>query len=333
MKKIFLILFLVLFFAGANGASAATLYLDPESKEFGARDTFTVEIRLDNDGECVNAAQVVLDYPQDTLRAIDVSTGNSIFTLFPEEPAINEAEGLVEFAGGLPGGYCGRVPGDPGLTNMLATVIFQPLSGTPDDTDDGKHTVTLAFGDDSKVYLHDGLGTEASLTTFGAEIEIDENSVEGTGEWFKFLEEDITPPEPFTIEVVKNPQIFGGNYYIIFTTTDKGSGIDHYEVLEKSLDDDFLARLFWFNRAKEFWEAVTSPYVLEDQGLNSVITVKAVDKAGNERIASYVPPEYLRQSDNTDKYVVVAFAIIALMAVGFVIKQKPQLFKFKGKSQ
>ena len=35
------------------------------------------------------------------------------------------------------------------------------------------------------------------------------------------------------------------------------------------------------------WKEAATPYVLEDQSLKGIIKVRAVDKAGNERIAEY----------------------------------------------
>jgi hypothetical protein len=71
--------------------------------------------------------------------------------------------------------------------------------------------------------------------------------------------------------------VFGGLYYIVFSTVDKQSGVDHYEVFENGA-----------------WEKVVSPYKLPDQSLKSEIKVKAIDKAGNERVGDYagdvIPP-------------------------------------------
>ena len=37
------------------------------------------------------------------------------------------------------------------------------------------------------------------------------------------------------------------------------------------------------------WERAESPYLLKDQSLKSIIKVKAVDKAGNEKIVKVAP--------------------------------------------
>jgi len=85
-------------------------------------------------------------------------------------------------------------------------------------------------------------------------------------EWQAFIDEDTTPPEHFEALISRDPSLFNNQYFVSFFTTDKGSGVARYEVREG--DRDFL-------RAQ-------SPHLLLDQSLESVIQIKAVDKAGNE---------------------------------------------------
>ena len=94
-------------------------------------------------------------------------------------------------------------------------------------------------------------------------------NVEGPqNEWLKELTKDTIPPETFPIEIHQTPIIFDGKYFITFSTTDKQTGVDHYEVKE----------------GKKDWKIVQSPYILANQKLTDETQVKAVDKAGNERI-------------------------------------------------
>jgi len=90
---------------------------------------------------------------------------------------------------------------------------------------------------------------------------------------------DSTPPEDFKPKIGRDPAVFEGKYFLSFATTDKTSGIDHYEVLEQK------RTLVRGEKAAE------SPYLLKDQSLKSKILVKAVDKAGNERISEIIPPK------------------------------------------
>ena len=95
---------------------------------------------------------------------------------------------------------------------------------------------------------------------------------------------DSTSPENFKAEIGRDPSIFEGKYFLSFITIDEISGIDYYEILE--------ADKRGFKRGttrKAEWKKGDSPYLLEDQSLQSKILVKAVDKAGNEKISEILP--------------------------------------------
>ena len=42
-------------------------------------------------------------------------------------------------------------------------------------------------------------------------------------------------------------------------------------------------------KQEAIWKVGDSPYLLEDQSLKSIIKVRAIDKAGNERIVEIIP--------------------------------------------
>jgi hypothetical protein len=122
--------------------------------------------------------------------------------------------------------------------------------------------------------LNDGLGTPAKLKTEGGNFEILAQKREvPENEWEELLKEDKNPPEPFKIKIGKDPSVFEGKYFIVFSTADKESGIDHYEVKEGEGE----------------WKIEKSPYLLKDQSLKSKILVKAIDKASNERVEKISP--------------------------------------------
>ena len=126
------------------------------------------------------------------------------------------------------------------------------------------------------------MGTPAKLTIKGAVFTILPGIPEiPKKEWQEELEKDNIPPEPFEIEIHRTPEIFEGKYFITFFTFDKQTGLDYFEVKE----------------GKRNWEKAESPYLLEDQDLKSIIKVKAVDKAGNERLAEYIPPKKITWKD------------------------------------
>lgn len=250
---------------------AAILYLEPDKGEYQPGDTFGVEIKIDTENQCINAVGIDLKFSQDTIRAIDFSQDESIIILWTENPKINQETGNLSFSGGIPGGYCGRIPGDPGESNSLGKIIFKIPEMIVDQS--GIPLAKISFLENSQALLNDGLGTKVELTTKEASFTVIDKSEAVKDEWQEELERDNIFPELFEIEVHQDMAIFEDKYFITFFTSDKQTGIDYYEVKEGSQD----------------WKKVESPYLLEDQSLKAIIKVKAVDKAGNERIAEYSP--------------------------------------------
>jgi len=112
---------------------------------------------------------------------------------------------------------------------------------------------------------------------------------------------DSVPPEKFKPEIGRDPAIFEGKYFLSFATVDKMSGIDHYEILETR------------DKKQDIWKKVESPHLLRDQSLGSKILVKAVDKAGNERISEIIPPA------KPFPYWIIPIIIICLVIIGWII--------------
>jgi hypothetical protein len=123
--------------------------------------------------------------------------------------------------------------------------------------------------------------------------------------WQEAVENDNFPPEKFSIGLERTTNAFSNKYFIVFNTTDKQSGIDHYEVIEEPLD---TKNLFGWGAETAPWVEAKSPYVLEDQSLNSTIRVRAIDKAGNEYIATYIP-ETEKRTISSDNIVIIAVLI------------------------
>jgi len=289
-------------------ALGAILYLEPSRGTYQPGDTFGAEIRIDAEGECINVAEVNLSFSaegecinvaevnlsfsKDILRAVDFSQGNSIITLWIKQPAINQESGLVSFSGGIPNGYCGQAIGDPKKSNLLGKVIFKVPEMAAGES---KKFAEAKFLNTSKVFLNDGQGSLAQLTAKSAIFTILTEKVEILkDEWQKETEKDSIPPEEFLPLISKDPTVFKGKYFITFSTTDKQTGIDHYEIREGNRD----------------WKIVVSPYILENQKLTDDIWVKAVDKAGNERV------EFVRAFRRPIwKYILYSVSILILIIV------------------
>jgi len=292
----------LLIFALPVSASAASLYLDPSSGTYGPGDTFILNIRLNTDGQCINAANVALIYPADSLKAVDFGKGDSIFTLWVNEPKLDTQKGTVSFAGGIPGGYCGRVAGDPGLTNIIGKVVF-----TVENASAKQAVIRLSSG--SSVYLNDGNGTRIAPSTNAATVTLVPDRQSLTNPWVTQVQEDTTPPEAFNVQVESTRNVFSGKYYAVFSTVDKQSGIDHYEMVINGT-----------------WQRVTSPHLLDDQTLDGGVEVRAIDKAGNIRLGTFVPgsvpPREIPMGDYMALAAILIILLIALLARHYLNKRQ-----------
>jgi hypothetical protein len=307
MNRIFGIL--VAFMLVAQPAMAATLYLDPASATLARGDAEVLAVRLDTDeaqDECINAVEGVLSL-EGPIAAVDVSLGNSIFSIWVEPPTISQNGKQVTFAGGIPNGYCGRIAGDPRLTNTLFEIIAR--TDAIASVDGSSVPAQVSFTEQTIAYLNDGFGTPAELQVFPQELTVlPQLSADVQDPWKERVRADTTDPQEFSIALdqIRN------RYFITFNTTDKQTGIDRYEVMEEPLSN---FSTFTWGSASAPWIETRSPYELDDQTLNSVIRVKAIDKAGNEYIATFVPDEALRTVPVTQVLLValLSFSVLVLL--------------------
>jgi len=301
---------LLVSFFGVSDAEAASLYFDPASTTIAQGETLVLTVRLDTTpSECINAIDGVIELDPG-LTIVDVSTGNSIFNLWVEQPQVNENRNGVTFAGGVTNGYCGRIEGDPQLTNSILNIIVQTPSFSIGDTGAAPER-TIRFAPETAAYRNDGLGSRAALTTMPATISVTDRYAGPGDVWQDAVRSDVFPPKQFSINLVQNENAYHGKYYIVFNTTDKETGIDHYEVMEEPREE---FDLFNWGAADAPWIDVTSPYVLEDQTLNSTIRVKAIDKAGNEYIATLIPDDAVRGAVGPSP-VLIFMMLLAFIAV------------------
>lgn len=245
-----------------NSASAAGLYFTASSRTFAIGEVIPVKLLVDTENETLNAFEIKVNYPEEFLDLESISDGNSIINFWVKRDVGKDNS----FVGVTVGGY----KGNNGLLvqlNFRAKKIGRPV---------------IYFSSSSKAHLHDGLGTEVQLDlTRSLQLVIDKVEVVKPIVPPKIPVEgkDINPPEDFTPIIAKSPHAFDNKYFLVFTTQDKESGMDYYEVQEASADKP----------VDSDWKRTESPYLLEDQELSKYIFVKAVDKAGNERVVGLRP--------------------------------------------
>lgn len=307
MNKGLLFGFMCACFFVAQPVLAATLYMDPNQAELKRGDTIRVSVRLDaGDNECVNVVDATITYSEN-IEPVDISRGQSILSMWVEEPKINKDKHTITFAGGIPNGYCGRIPGDPRLTNNVVDLLFQSPGMQIGNSKNGNE-VAIDFTPETQVLLNDGLGTIANTKLFGSKISLTKDAgTEIINPWQETVKNDKILPEKFSISLEHTTNAYSNDYFIVFNTTDKQSGIDHYEVIEEPLSSK---NLFGWGASTAPWSKVRSPYVLQDQSLNSTIRVKAIDKAGNEYIAVYLP-DVSKRTFSKDNKIIISILIVA----------------------
>lgn len=292
---IFTLIIGVCFFVQNASAAGTSLYFDTPTETIGVGDEFSVSLMLNSGDVEINTISGELTFSDPLLTLQKVTTGNSIVPFWVQSPVVSG--NAVTFSGIIPGGYKNVV--NP-ITNTrssatVLTLIFKAVrSGS----------ATIVFSD-SHLYLNDGYGTEADVNTMPYTIAI---AQKGSNRIVPVT--DITIPEAFTPIVAKSEELFDGAYAVFFSTTDKDSGIDHYEVSEGGTD----------------WVIGNSPYLLRDQTLKSKIRIKAVDGAGNYRI------EQIDGRILFDKKLIlipIACILIVLLALFIMYKRKiKKIYKF-----
>ena len=244
-------IFLSLFVAFvATPVFAAGISFDAQSHEFAQEEEFLMNVFLNTEGESINAAEGRVVFPADLLEAREIRDGNSTINFWVEKPRILE-QGVIVFSGITPGGFSGK-------KELLFSIVFRAKK-------DGNGTIQ---GDAIRVLRNDGEGTEVYTQTSLFPFLISLESKLPAPEVEKVT--DNEPPEDFKPIVTNELSYFDGKYALIFATQDKISGIDRYEVREGQ----------WSR-----FSVAESPYLLKQQSLERKIFVKAIDKAGNERVA------------------------------------------------
>jgi hypothetical protein len=264
MQKQIFILSVLLFLLLPAAASAATISLQATPTHIGADDVVRVSVLL-NSTTATNAFSGTLLYSVATLEPIAISDGSSIINLWIVHPKVPVAGSPITFAGITPGGFSGN-------NGMLFSVLFH--ARVP-----GTASISLK---DIEVLRNDGEGGKEKVTTKPLTFSI---GLRPSGGYTEPIDE--TPPESFTVYQGSDPQLFNGRNYLVFMAVDKSSGVDRYAIAESRVPS------FLFSFFPLLWDkTATSPYVIADQNQTSTVYIKAVDRAGNERVSVF-PPQHL----------------------------------------
>ncbi len=287
--KTAILLSFFLFLFSAAPAFAAEMSFDSENKEISVGDQIKIGVFLSAD-KSVNAVEGRIIYPTELLTLKDVQDGDSLINFWIEEP--NSQNSPMVFSGITPGGFKGQ-------KGLLFSLIFETKQKT------GLADISVS---DANVLLNDGRGSPDILSISPFQLDITERTTDR--EPIVITIKDTEPPEIFQPQIARDESIFDGKRFLVFATQDKKTGIAGYFIREsrQKLDQTKIAG--------ESWTPAQSPYLLKDQELKSYIYVKAVDKAGNERLAALTPRYPLSWFEENLIWVimVISAAILALIA-------------------
>jgi len=247
---------------------------------------FSVGVALDAQGDDVNTIQATISYPASFFSLQGVNDGDSIVNFWIVSPNAT-SPGVIELAGIVPGGFNGS-------SGPITSLVFDPIAT-------GIATLDVAT---ATAFRNDGMGSSIPVTLSGIAAII---AVPASGTSPVPPANSLIVPNSFTPHITSDPSIFDGKYFMVFNTTDKGSGIDHYEVLEVSTGVGA--------ESASAWVVARSPYVLQDQGLSSDVYVRAVDHAGNFIVVE-VPARF---PNIIPRSVFVALAVARAIVIAVVV--------------
>lgn len=265
-SKIKFIFLALAWFSLVGSARAARIF--PELKSFAENEKkfFEVSVFLDTEGDDVNILTGEMNFSATQWNLEKTQNGGSIANLWPQKP-VKSAEGKIAFSGAVSNGYLGG-------KGFIFSAIFSSNNRSP------ARQAEVAF-QNVEIYINDENGTKKVLPDTNSTLNLEMAEAAA-------IPTDLEPPEIFSPYVASDSNLEQGKWVVIVNAQDKGSGIDHYEIFEsaKRYNKEKIAgdkSIKW----KNVQEKGTG--VLEDQNLESYIYVKAVDKAGNARVAEVVP--------------------------------------------
>lgn len=139
-----------------ESAYAATLQISASSATLSPGGIATLSVIVNSEGVAVNNADAKIIFPADLLEVVSVSKGNSVFSLWVEEPAYSNSGGTVSFNGGIP---------TPGFTGSYGTAVSIVVKAKKA----GKADI---FFSDSAVRANDGFGTDVLRAKTGTTLTI-----------------------------------------------------------------------------------------------------------------------------------------------------------------
>ncbi len=141
----------------ARAASDRTVTFSTPVSLLRTGDLVSVDVLLTNLQPAVNAIDLTVHYPADTLAIVHVSRAQSALSLWPEVPTWNATAGTIHIVGGVPHGLYAK-------DARVVTLTMAALKV-------GSAKLTLDT-QTSAVFLNDGQGSRAALPSAETTIEV-----------------------------------------------------------------------------------------------------------------------------------------------------------------
>lgn len=275
------LLFILGIFFVISPAEAAELKLETNAPNVKTGEIFFVDIYINSDSD-INAVEGSLIYPEETLNIYKINDGESVLNFWVEKPHLVR-DGELRFAGVTPGGFKGN-------NLKILSLAFKGLK---------PQTVNINL-DNIKIFKNDGLGSEELATWQSISLDVSDQ-----GQYIQQPQAyDLEAPEPFSPEIARDSSLFNGRWFLVFSTQDKGQGLAYFEVKEAP---------FKFLESFTAWHRVSSPYILEDQKLQSYIWVRAIDKSGNQKLATLNPQNKFQWYQYLLFFAIITGAVILIL--------------------
>ena len=268
---------------GANRVNAAIINVNSNDSKIGANQEFTIVVAIDTQDQSINAMEGNVIFPSDLLEIKKIQDGNSIINFWIERTAANQS-GVIHFSGIIPGGYQNE-------NGFIFSIVFKAGK-----IGDGSIKINEA-----NALLNDGTGKAADLRISPFHFSVLELDKDASSRPPPVdIEKDAVLPEEFNPEISSSADLFDGKWFLVFATQDKGSGIDYYQVREGVFGN---------------FHTVLSPYLLQNQNLDKVIFVKAVDRSNNERIETVYPPNWRPWYKNYWIFVIIIIGVMFIIII------------------
>lgn len=273
LVKFTLVLIFILGFGFVNASNNPNVLFKTEKNTLPVNDITTIKVNVDSKGNIVNGIEGKLIYNPQNLILEKVQIGDSFISLWVEKPNTN-TPGVVSFAGVIPGGI---VLSDSNIFSL----IFRAKQNS-------QNNITI---EDFSLLVNDGSGSSLQSEIIPLSINISGDPLKESPSVDNV---DNFIPNKFKIKRAKDESLFDNQWFIVFNTQDKESGIKNYTVCEG---------------LKSRCVDANSPYLLKNQTPFYYIKVFAYDDFGNSRKSILFSKTY---------YVVL---VLILLIVGFFIKK------------